>query len=152
MVNRTSRATILAVLLVLVGACAPPAEDVPVSRAEREYVRSVFGPTWTLVALNAAPPPPGNRGRPATMEFYSGTEARVNGFTGCNQWSSTWSSPAGDSLRFAPPTVTRMACAEGMELEARFLRVIEQTRRFAQRDSSLVLYDSTGDSARFVAR
>ena len=84
--------------------------------------------------------------------FYSGEERRANGFAGCNQWSSTWERRGGDTLLFTPPVSTRMACADGMALETRFLRFVGETRRAAQRDSTLILFDLAGDSARFVAR
>lgn len=116
------------------------------------YVRSIYGPTWTLVQMGGAPAPAGSGGRPATLVLYSGTDRQANGYAGCNRWSSTYTLAAPDSIRFAPPVTTRMACAEGLALEARFLRFLEETRRAAQRDSTLTLFTSSGDSARFLAR
>lgn len=145
----------LAATLAL-AACGPAGEPAPNTRAGRAadsaYIRSAFGPTWTLTAINGAPAPVGSGGRPATLIFYSGEERRVNGFTGCNQWSSTWERRGADSLLFTPPVSTRMACSDGMALEQRFLGIIGLTRRLAQRDSTLTLFTLTGDSARFVAR
>ncbi|MBA3890406.1 MAG: META domain-containing protein [Gemmatimonadaceae bacterium] len=146
----------VASVVVALAACGPPGEPAPNSRAGRAadsaYVRSVFGPTWTLATINGAAAPLGSGGRPATLEFYSGAERRVNGFAGCNQWSSTWERRSADSLVFTAPVSTRMACSDGMALEQRFLGIIEQARRIAQRDSTLTLITLAGDSARFVAR
>lgn len=142
--------------LLAAAACGPAGEPAPNTRAGRAadsaYVRSAFGPTWTLTAINGTAAPLGSAGRPATLVFYSGEERRANGFAGCNQWSSTWERRGGDTLLFKPPVSTRMACADGMALEQRFLGIIEQTRRVAQRDSTLTLFTLAGDSARFVAR
>ena len=137
-------------------ACTAPATPAPETATRRSadslYVRSIYGPTWTLVALRGAPAAIGRGGRPATLIFYSGEDRQARGFAGCNQWSSTYMLPGGDSIRFAPPTSTRMACAEGTDLETRYLAFLEQTRRGRQQDSTLILYDQRGDSARFVAR
>lgn len=151
-------------LLVLVAAsaaltlaaCGPAGEPAPNTRAGRAadsaYIRSAFGPTWTLTAINGTPAPLGSGARPATLVFYSGEERRANGFAGCNQWSSTWERRGGDTLLFTPPVSTRMACADGTALEQRFLGIIGEARRIAQRDSTLTLFTLAGDSARFVAR
>ena len=137
-------------------ACTAPSTPAPQTGARRtadsSYVRSIYGPTWTLIALRGAPAAVGRGGRAATLIFYSGEGRQARGFAGCNQWSSTYTLPGRDSIRFAPPTSTRMACAEGGDLEARFLAFLEQTRRGRQQDSTLILYDQRGDSARFVAR
>ena len=148
-------------LLVLVaiaaaGACATPSNQVRPDSGrtpeERAFRRSIYGPTWSLVEINARPVGPGSAGRPATLILYSGSDRTANGFAGCNRWSSTYELTGRDSIRFAAPVSTRMACDEGMQLESDFLGVIARTRRAAQRDSSLVLYTNRGDSARFVAR
>jgi heat shock protein HslJ len=154
---RTTLALFAAALAMLaLAACGPAGEPAPNTRAGRAadsaYVRSAFGPIWTLTSINGTPAPAGSAGRPATLVFYSGEERRVNGFAGCNQWSSTWERRGEDTLLFKPPVSTRMACADGMALEQRFLGIIEQARRLAQRDSTLTLITLTGDSARFVAR
>lgn len=122
------------------------------SSRDSTFIRPIYGPTWTLVQIGGAMPPAGSGGRPATLVLYSGTDRQANGYTGCNRWSSTYTLAGRDSIRFADPVSTRMACADGTALEARFLRFLAGTRRAAQRDSTLTLFDQTGDSARFVAR
>lgn len=155
---RTTASLILAAAsaILALAACGPAGEPAPNTRAGRAadsaYIRSAFGPTWTLTAINGTAAPLGSAGRPATLVFYSGEERRANGFAGCNQWSSTWERRGEDTLLFAPPVSTRMACGDGMALEQRFLGIIGQARRLAQRDSTLTLFTLTGDSARFVAR
>lgn len=119
---------------------------------DSSFRRPIYGPTWTLVQIGGVAPPSGSGGRPATLVLYSGTDRQANGYAGCNRWSSTYTLAGRDSIRFAPPVSTRMACADGMALETRFLRFVGETRRAAQRDSTLVLFDLAGDSARFVAR
>lgn len=156
MYSRHALPALLIPAILATAACAPPPPDDArrgnASAADTTYMRSVFGPTWTLTRLNGAAPPAGSGGRPATLQFYSGSERRANGFAGCNQWSSAWERGGRDTLRFAPPVATRMACAAGMELEQRFLALITGANRFSQRDSTLTLRSAAGDSAVFVAR
>lgn len=150
-------------LAIALFACATPPEATrtppvrdgagPAGRQrDSTFIRPIYGPTWTLVQIGGATPPAGSAGRPATLVLYSGTDRQANGHAGCNRWTSTFTLAGRDSIRFAPPVSTRMACAEGMALETRFLRFLAETRRAAQRDSTLTLFDLTGDSARFVAR
>lgn len=161
MIHRSTRCAPLmllaaAVAIVAVAACgAPPAQtgqSPAAGRRDTTFVRPLYGPTWTLVGLGGAPAPTGAGGRPATLIFYSGSERVAAGFAGCNRWTSTYTFAGRDSIAFTAPVSTKMACADGAQLEQRFLALIARASRIAQRDSSLILRTPTGDSAVFVAR
>lgn len=148
-------ALIAAIAAVSTVACSPAPAREPGTAAQRRdttFTRPLYGPTWTLVRLRGAAAPTGAGGRQATLIFYSGSERTAAGFTGCNRWSSTYTLHAPDSIAFTPPVSTKMACSEGMQLEAQFLGFIEKASRIRQRDSTLVVRTPMGDTAVFVAR
>lgn len=153
---RTAHRLVFGVTLVALAACGPATTPAGSPRGasprDTSFVRPLYGPTWTLTRLRGAPAPMGAGGRAATLIFYSGTERRAAGFAGCNQWSSAYTFGARDSVAFAPPVATKMACQEGMSLERDFLVLIERASRIRQRDSTLVLVTPMRDSAVFVAR
>lgn len=151
------RRLVLGAAVVALAACGPattPAGTPPGATSPRDtsFVRPLYGPTWTLTRLRGAPAPTGAGARAATLIFYSGSERRAAGFAGCNQWSSTYTFGARDSVAFTPPVATKMACTDGMSLERDFLGIIERAIRIAQKDSTLVLTTAMRDSAVFVAR
>jgi heat shock protein HslJ len=92
---------------------------------------------WTLVELNGAPAETGAGGRPATLTLAT-QERRASGFAGCNRMGGTYTLN-GNELRFSPMAMTRMACDQGMELEAKFAAAIEATRSYRLSDKQLEL-------------
>lgn len=153
---RSAHRFILGAAALALAACGPattPGDGrTGASPRDTSFVRPLYGPTWTLTRLRGAPAPTGANGRAPTLIFYSGSERRAAGFAGCNQWSSAYSFGPRDSIAFAPPVSTKMACQEGMSLERDFLAVIERASRIRQRDSTLVLVTPMRDTAVFVAR
>jgi heat shock protein HslJ len=59
---------------------------------------------------------------------------------------------AGDSLRFGPAIATKMACADGDELERQFLGALPIVATYEATDSALILKGTSGPLARFQGR
>lgn len=108
--------------LIMLAAChsAPPGEAAPVA--------SPVGVEWTLASLGGQPAGKGAGGRPATL-LLTDISGRASGFAGCNQFSGTYTL-SGTSLSFGPLALTRMACADGDDLERRYTMALEQTTTF----------------------
>lgn len=103
---------------------------------------SLAGSEWSLVALGGEPAPAGAGDRPATLVFTPGTN-RVGGFAGCNRAGGTYVIK-GDSIRFSPMVLTRMACDNGMELEQRFVAMTDSTRTWRRTADTLELMGEAG--------
>ncbi|HEU4760815.1 MAG TPA: META domain-containing protein [Gemmatimonadales bacterium] len=105
------------------------------------------GGEWSLVAFGGEPGPAGAGDRPATLVFTPGTN-RVGGFAGCNRAGGTYVIK-GDSIRFSPMVLTRMACDKGMELEQRFVAMTDSARTWRRTADTLELM---GESGTVIAR
>jgi heat shock protein HslJ len=103
---------------------------------------SLAGSEWSLVALGGEPAPAGAGDRPATLVFTPGTN-RVGGFAGCNRTGGSYVIK-GDSIRFSPMILTRMACDQGMELEQRFVGMIDSARTWRRTADTLELMGEAG--------
>lgn len=110
---------------------------------------TLAGPEWRLVQLNGQPAPMGAGGRPATLQFMDG--GRVAGFGGCNRIAGPYM-VTGDSIRFGPLVMTRMACSEGMELETAFAAALDSVERYRREGSALELWRAADVIARFESR
>ena len=104
---------------------------------------------WELVALDEDTHPRGAAGRPVTLRLDA-EDGRAVGFAGCNRYSAGYVLED-DRLEFAPPIATRMACAEGMELERRFLAALGTVTAYEATETTLVLRGPGGPLARFRA-
>jgi heat shock protein HslJ len=119
--------------------------DPPAAAATVDSV-ALIDVEWRLTHLGSEPAPVGAGDRQVTMRF-AGTEGRVSGFGGCNRYAGTYVL-RGDSLRFSPLMMTRMACDKGMDLEVRYAALLETVRRARVANGALELL--AGDS--IVAR
>jgi heat shock protein HslJ len=108
----------------------------------------LVGTEWTLVEIDGQPAGLGAGEKPATLSL-SEADKHASGFAGCNRMSGTYEL-AGSTLRFGPMAVTRMACATGMDLETRFLAVLEATRGYRLAAEGLELTGEAGTLARFA--
>jgi heat shock protein HslJ len=104
---------------------------------------------WVLIALGDVAAPLGAGGRPATIRFDP-TTGQAAGFSGCNRYSAEYSI-AGDSLSFGAAISTKMACADGDQLERGYLAMLPAVSSYALSDSTLTLSGSDGPLARFRA-
>ena len=98
---------------------------------------SLLGIEWSLVQLEGRPAGPGG-GRHGPTLLLSSRDARASGFAGCNQFTGRYEL-SGDGLRFGPLAMTRMACAEGMDLEQRYAMALAATRTYRIKGSQLEL-------------
>jgi heat shock protein HslJ len=143
-------------ILLLVGfaaGCTPRAEE-PQEVSEPATVPAPAPVTitdrdWELVELVERMNPLWPGKRPATMRLDAAT-SRAMGFAGCNQYSAGYTLSA-DSLTFQPPVSTKMACAEGMDLEILFLTALPTITTYEATDSTLTLHAKFGPVARFRA-
>lgn len=137
------RLAVAASILTASAACQPPhsPSSGPAFRA------SVSGVDWELVELDGKTAPTGAGGRRAILRFDRDS-ARVGGFSGCNQFGGGYTLD-GDSLRFGPLVMTRMACREGMELERDLSAALVATRRYELSSTQLKLFGPSGAVARF---
>lgn len=132
----SSRFLVAAGLFVL-AACRPVPRD----------SSSPYGVDWQLVELNGQPAPPGAGGKPGTLTLRE-DEGRVNGFGGCNRFSGTFTA-SGDQIQFGPLIMTKMACSEGMDLEARYPVALSGSSGFRVTPAGLELLSGSDVVARF---
>jgi heat shock protein HslJ len=132
-------------LLALAAACAPSPGS---GLAPADFRAAVAGIDWELTEINGAPAPTGAGSRRATIRFDADT-ARVAGFSGCNRYFGNYTLD-GTALRFGAVGMTKMACAEGMELERQLGTALEATRRYELKEGELTLFGDAGTVAKFV--
>ncbi|MCP2273524.1 META domain-containing protein [Actinokineospora diospyrosa] len=98
---------------------------------------ALAGPTWTveslLVGETAASNPAAGQ---ASLTFAAD---RVNIQTGCNSGSATYTA-AGSTLKFEPPLLTKMACADGSsEVENAIVAALGQATEYSIEGQTLTL-------------
>lgn len=115
-------------LLVLMQTCSGSSETTR---------KALLGNTWTLASIMGEPVDTALR---APTLAFSEAESRANGFAGCNQFFGTYSL-SGDSLLFSGIGSTKMFCERSMELEDRYLDLLEKTENFvvSEKESTLTL-------------
>lgn len=145
---RSTMSACARILVLAAVACrgAPPAKEPP----RTSMNAAIADREWVLVALGERSAPLGSQNRPATLRFDAAA-SHAAGFAGCNQFGAPYTITA-DSLRFGPVVSTRMACADGDELERGFLSALAAVTTYRVTDSTLTLGDSSGVLARFRAR
>lgn len=73
---------------------------------------------------------------------------KVAGIAGCNNYNSSYEA-SGNQLTFSPPATTRKLCVNPlgiMKQENAYLAALEQVQTFRQRDNSLEMRDSDGET------
>jgi heat shock protein HslJ len=106
---------------------------------------------WELIRLGDEPVVAANPGRPPHVILQS-ENRRLVGSGGCNHLFGEYETGGGD-LTFGTVGSTKMACAEGMDTETRFLKALESVRKWKIAGRVLELYDGTGVLlAQFEAR
>lgn len=105
---------------------------------------------WHLVTLNRMPAGLGAGGRFATLQLSS-EDMHVTGFAGCNQMGGRYTMD-GNNLRFIQIYSTKMACADGMDLEQQYLAALDATREFRLEGNRLQLIGVSGVLAEFETR
>jgi putative lipoprotein len=124
---------------------APGSRDIMVSRVSAkapEPAVSLTNSYWKLLEIEGQPAALGADQR--ELHAVLSDEGRIRGFSGCNRFTGGFERAGEDGLRLSGLASTSMACAEGMALETRFLRLLAGTARFAIDGSRLTLYGSEG--------
>jgi len=103
---------------------------------------------WRLVELNGQPAPRGAGGKPGTLTLVEG-EGQASGFAGCNRFSGTVTTSAGQ-IQFGPLMLTKMACSEGMDLEAHYPSTLNGSSGFRVTPAGLELLSGSEVVARFT--
>ncbi len=94
------------------------------------------GSEWRPVELNRAAQPDDTK-----LSLQFGADGRMNGFSGCNRFMGSYSTNR-DRIKIGPRASTRMACEEpAMQIEARFLKMLEATTGFQRERVKLTLRD-----------
>jgi len=138
-----SLTTVLLALALACGSNPPPAPAPGTATA-------LLDTEWRLVTLNRIPAGLGAGGRFATLELSS-EDMHVSGFAGCNRMGGRYIMD-GNDLRFIQVYTTKMACADGMDLEQEYLAALDATREFRLVNGRLRLLGVPGVLAEFEAR
>ncbi len=128
----------------------PPGEQPPAASEQPPAAADITDRDWVLVALGEQTSPLGAGNEPATLRLEAATSTAA-GFAGCNRYRSTYTL-SGASLSFGPIISTKMACADGDELERGFLAAMEKVTGYEASDTSLTLSTGDGPLARFRPR
>ena len=93
---------------------------------------------WKLIKIGDQPAELGARQK-ALYLVLKEKELRAQGFSGCNQFSGSFTS-SGEQLNFGPMMSTNMWCMNEMDQEQRFLKALGETARFAINGDHLELF------------
>lgn len=104
---------------------------------------------WVLVTIEDKPVADAAGRAGPFLVLDSGS---VSGLGGCNRFGGGYRL-RGDSLTFGQLAATMMACMEGMETEAAFMRMLPEVRRWKIDKNRLEFFDTSGKRiAAFEAR
>ena len=106
----------------------------------------LFDKEWSVVEINGEPV---SLQKPPFLRFEE-KDHLVTGFSGCNRMSGKYEL-TGDSVHFTPFIMTKMACAEGMDVETAMVGVLESTKRVRVTGSTLELLGDSGVLAKLSA-
>ena len=113
------------------------------------------GTRWVLQTLGGEPAGQGAGGDPVDIEFLA-EGMRAAGFSGCNRYTGSYmregNSQHGSPLQLGPMAATRMACAEGMELEHTYLSMLDTVDAFRLDGKTLSLLAGPNVVATFRAQ
>lgn len=137
--------TLVALLVLALAACRANTGMTPPA----DFRRAVGGVEWELVTLRDQPAPTGAGGRRATLRFDADS-ARVSGFAGCNRYFGGYTLGDDSALTFGGLAMTRMACADGMELERQLAEAFRQVTRYEIAGDRFTLLGATGPVAGFA--
>ena len=106
---------------------------------------------WKLTHLGDVPVIAGEKQRESHLVLRP-QDQRVGGSSGCNRLMGGYALE-GEKLAFSRLASIRMACAEGMDTEQKFLAALEQVKTWKIAGGHLELFDAGGRLlARFEAR
>ena len=120
----------------------PPVRQADGPASAADSADALTGRDWTLMRLGGEDVEPLADGRRPNLHFEPD---RVYGFTGCNRVTGGYRVD-GPEMEFSQLAMTRMACAEGMELEQRFSSALETVTGYAVDGGRLLLLDAGGET------
>lgn len=136
--------------LLLLAACPGPRRQPSQEQSSAPAQKPITDREWVLVTIGNQSSPTGRGNQPATLRLDPAS-SHAAGFAGCNHFRASYSL-ADDSLRFGPALATKMACADGDELERRFLNALPLVATYEASDSALILKGASGPLATFRVR
>ncbi|MFC4262293.1 META domain-containing protein [Ferruginibacter yonginensis] len=87
----------------------------------------------------------------AFVQFLNGTEQRIAGNTGCNNFSGTFSFKSFNTIAIGPLVSTKMACLNTDILETSFLQMLENTNTWLVETDTLTLLNNEKVLGTFTA-
>lgn len=127
---RRSRHCVLLALLTFAPACSRQSGE-PDEPPAPPPAQDPFTPyhDWKLTEFgDRSDVPDGKNGKVLTLSFDSAGH-KVSGFSGCNTYTGSFTVD-GKKLTLGALAGTKMACPQGMELEAAFLAALGSTNRY----------------------
>ncbi len=110
---------------------------------------------WILQTLEGEEASLGSGGRAIELQMNA-AESTAAGFSGCNRYSGGFSSDGrsthGTAIKFGPMAGTMMACAEGGELEQRYLQVLGRVDAYRMEGETLAFMSDGDTIATFTPR
>jgi putative lipoprotein len=109
---------------------------------------SLQGPDWYLHSLGGEAVDIALEARPHI--HFDPQADTFHGFAGCNNFKGSYSLD-GTRLELGPAAATRKACVSGMDVEGRFLAVLQEVGSWRLEDGQMVLGDAERQEvARFL--
>lgn len=109
------------------------------SKKAQSSSNSLEDTEWRLVELMGKPVPKAEEPMKDITLKLSKDGNRASGFSGCNNYTGTFSSPAEMRLSFSQMAVTKKACMNGMETEDQYLKVLAQADNYTINGNMLSL-------------
>ncbi|ATJ84062.1 META domain-containing protein [Halomonas beimenensis] len=136
-------------MLDLEGQAIVSALDYRLQRTEAFVTETLENTYWKLIELGGVPVEPVAR---EPHLIFQAEQGRLVGATGCNRLTGRYRRE-GQDLTLGPLASTRMACLDGMQVESRFLAMLERVVGFRVLADRLELYGAEGELlARFEVR
>jgi heat shock protein HslJ len=132
------------IVLTLSGTVAAATLTIPAAADPCEEATSFETNQWTLVELGGKPVDPAGLPREPYLEFLA-EPRRVVGSGGCNRLTGEYHRD-GERLSFKPLASTRMACVNGMDIEASFFAALDKVRAFRITGRRLELLGEGGET------
>lgn len=107
-----------------------------------ESTPALVGTPWRLVEVNGFAVDAAASGRDVYLVLQE-SENLFGGFGGCNRFGGSYDL-ADDRLTFQSIRSTKMACPETMELEARFMRALNQVATWKTSEQQLRFFAEDG--------
>lgn len=137
----------LVVFLLLLAACRPSHQIGELVGVPKE--RPLENTYWVLTEMDSKPIATINETKKLHVLLNPVTKT-ASGFAGCNQFTGSYT-VEGKKLSIKDLASTRMFCQETMEMETRFLQVLQEVDEFKIKEHELFLIKGDLQIAKFQA-